>query len=127
MTKVLIVEDDEALRNVFSLIIKSAGHKVTAARDGEDGLKQLKSFSPDIVLLDMLMPVKTGLEFLQEADIKKNYPDTTVILLSNLSESHTIEEGLNLGAAKHVIKSNILPNDLIAIIEKYTTPPKSKK
>lgn len=120
MTKVLIIEDDDALRNVFDLIVKSAGHKVAVARDGAEGLKQLKDFSPDIVLLDMLMPVKSGLEFLQEADVKNHYPGTTVILLSNLSESHTVNEALRLGAVQHIIKSNILPSDLISTIANYT-------
>jgi len=119
MAKVLIVEDDEALRNVFSLIVKRGRHKVVLAQDGEEGLQQLKTFSPDIVLLDMLMPVKSGLEFLQEANVKKQYPDTTVILLSNLSESQTIDEGLRLGAVQHLIKSNILPTDLLDTIATY--------
>ena len=117
--KILIVEDDEALRNVFGIIVKSAGHEVKLAVDGSEGLKQLDAFSPDIVLLDMLMPVKSGLEFLQEADIKKRYPEVTVIILSNLSESQTIDEGLRLGAVQHIIKSNILPNDLLAAIDHY--------
>lgn len=113
MAKVLIVEDDQTLRDVFSLIVKSGGYKVGTAQDGQDALKKLAEFSPDLILLDMLMPVKSGLEFLQEADITNTHPKTTVIILSNLSESQTIQQALKLGAKKHLIKSNIQPTDLL--------------
>lgn len=120
MPKVLIVEDDEALRTVFCMIVERAGYNVQLAKDGSEGLKQLSSFSPDIVLLDMLMPVKSGLELLQEAQVTKNYPETTVIVLSNLSDSKTIDKALELGAVKHLIKSNIAPQDLINTVKEYT-------
>ena len=120
MSKVLVVEDEEALRTVYCMIVESAGFEVAQASDGAEGLKQLKAFKPDLVLLDMLMPIKTGLEFLQAANIKKRYPKTTVIILSNLSESPTIQEALKLGAVRHLIKSNIMPDDLLAIVKSHT-------
>ncbi|MDB5183977.1 MAG: DNA-binding response regulator VicR [Candidatus Saccharibacteria bacterium] len=113
MAKILIVEDDKALRDVFELIVKSGGHNVRVAQDGADALKRLPKFIPDIILLDMLMPVKSGLEFLQEANLKKAYPAIVVIILSNLSDSQTIQEALKLGAVKHLIKSDIMPDDLL--------------
>ena len=114
MSKVLIVEDDQALRDVFSLIVRSDGYEVEVAEDGAEGLQKLNSFSPDIVLLDMLMPVKSGLEFMQEANMSKTHPDTTVVILSNLSESGTIDQALKLGAVKHMIKSDVSPDMLLA-------------
>lgn len=120
MTKVLIIEDEEALRTVYCMILETAGYKVSQARDGQEGLDQLTSFLPDIILLDMLMPVKNGLEFLQEAYIKRDYPKTTVIILSNLSDSPTIQEALRLGAARHLIKANTLPNDLLDVVKKHS-------
>lgn len=119
MAKVLIVEDDQALREVFSLIVSSGGHEVVAAQDGSDGLRKLKKFHPDIVLLDMLMPIKSGIDFLQESNIKKTHPDCVVIILSNLSESQTIDHALRLGAVKHIIKSDIDPKDLLKEINEY--------
>ena len=119
MAKILIVEDDPSLRDVFSIIVGSGGHTVSTAQDGSDALKKLPDVSPDLILLDMLMPVKSGLEFLQEADIKKAYPDTIVIILSNLSDSQTIQQALKLGAVKHIIKSDIMPNDLLRELDDY--------
>lgn len=119
MTKVLIVEDDETLRTVFQLIVKNAGYTVQVAKDGEEGIEQLSRFSPDIVLLDMLMPVKSGLELLHEAQVTKNYPGTTVIILSNLSDSESIQKALDLGAVKHLVKADIVPQDLLDTIKIY--------
>lgn len=119
MAKVLIIEDEEALRTVYCMILKTAGYKVSQASDGQEGLEQLASFLPDLILLDMLMPVKSGLEFLQEAYITRDYPKTTVIILSNLSDSPTIQEALKLGAARHLIKANTLPNDLLAVVKEH--------
>lgn len=119
MAKILIVEDDSALREVFSLIVVSGGHDVDVAQDGSEALERLQIFKPDIILLDMLMPVKSGIEFLQEADIKRSFPDCIVIILSNLSESQTIDHALKLGAVKHIIKSDIDPQDLLKEINSY--------
>lgn len=119
MANVLIVEDDTALREVFCLIVGNGGHTVVTAQDGSDALDKLKTFEPDIVLLDMLMPVKSGIEFLQESNIKKTHPKCVVIILSNLSESHTIDHALKLGAVKHIIKSDIDPKDLLKEIAEY--------
>lgn len=121
MARVLIVEDDNALREVFSMIVSSGGHTVVTAQDGSDALDRLEDFNPEIILLDMLMPVKTGIEFLQESNIRKTHPDCVVIILSNLSESQTITHALKLGAVKHIIKSDIDPKDLLKEIEGYVS------
>lgn len=115
--KVLIVEDDSALRTVYEMIVKSGGYQVATAEDGAEGLERLAEFQPDVVLLDMLMPVKSGLELLQEANLPENYPNTKVIIFSNLSDSDTIDEALRLGAVRHMIKSNTLPPEILAAIK----------
>lgn len=119
MNKVLIVEDEVTLRDVYELILMREGYDVEVARDGSEGLRKLGSFQPNLILLDMIMPVKSGLQFLKEAKMKLHYPDTTVIVLSNLSASDTVEQALKLGAKEHLIKANILPKDLIAAVQKY--------
>lgn len=119
MAKILIVEDDSALREVFSMIVASGGHVVDVAQDGSEALERLQTVKPDMILLDMLMPIKSGIEFLQEADVKRTFPDCIVIVLSNLSESQTIDHALKLGAVKHIIKSDIEPQDLLKEIDIY--------
>jgi CheY-like chemotaxis protein len=119
MSKVLIVEDEPLLRDVYEIIIKREGYNVAVACNGQEGLILLESFIPDVVLLDMLMPIKNGLELLQEANFKKKYPKTSVVILSNLSDSNIINSALKLGAVEHLVKSNIQPDQIVSTIKKY--------
>ncbi len=119
MTQVLIIEDDETLRTVYEFVIKKSGYTVATARNGQGGLELLERFSPKVVLLDMLMPVKNGMDFLKEAKVRSRFPDTAVILLSNLSESALLEQAIKLGARETLLKANIIPADLIKIVAKY--------
>ncbi len=121
MARVLVVEDDEALRTVYGIITEAAGHTVKLAENGAIGLTELAAFKPNVVLLDMLMPIKSGIELLQEADIKTNYPTTSVIVMSNLNDTETINKALKLGAVKYLVKSNTLPEDIVKTITQYSS------
>lgn len=113
MTKVLIVEDNETLNEAYKLILEKDGHTVSTAFNGEEGLEKLKEVSPDLILLDMLMPKMDGLEFLRHFDAKK-YPKTTIIILSNLNEDEQVDEARRLGAHRYILKANTSPRELAA-------------
>lgn len=111
MTKVLIIEDNETLNEAYKLILEKDGHEVTTAFNGEEGLEKLKDMSPDLILLDMLMPKMDGLEFLRHFSPTK-YPKTTIIILSNLNEDEQVEEARKLGAHRYILKANTSPREL---------------
>lgn len=111
MTKVLIIEDNETLNEAYKLILEKDGHDVTTAFNGEEGLEKLKDVSPDLILLDMLMPKMDGLEFLRHFNPGK-YPKTTIIILSNLNEDEQVEEARKLGAHRYILKANTSPREL---------------
>ncbi len=111
MTKVLIIEDNETLNEAYKLILEKDGHNVTTAFNGEEGLEKLKDLSPDLILLDMLMPKMDGLEFLRHFTPAK-YPQTTIIILSNLNEDEQVEEARKLGAHRYILKANTSPREL---------------
>ena len=113
MSKVLIIEDNETLNEAYKLILEKDGHKVSTAYNGEEGLEKLKSTSPDLILLDMLMPKMDGLEFLRRFKVDK-YPKTTIIILSNLNEDEQVEEARKLGAHRYILKANTSPRELAA-------------
>lgn len=112
---VLIVEDEQVLQDVYKLVLTSAGYDVHTADNGLEGLLQLKAVNPDIVLLDIFMPLMDGKEFMRNVDLK-DYPDTKIVIYSNLSDTETQEEMLGLGAKKFVLKSSMAPHDLIALV-----------
>jgi CheY-like chemotaxis protein len=111
MTKVLIIEDNETLNEAYKLILEKDGHEVTTAFNGEEGLERLQSLTPDLILLDMLMPKMDGLEFLRHFNPAK-FPKTQIIILSNLNEDEQVEEARKLGAHRYILKANTSPREL---------------
>jgi len=115
---VLIIEDELILQDVYKLIIASAGHTVFTANNGQEGLKILQKTTPDVILLDIFMPILDGREFLRNFD-KAKYPKTTIIVYSNLSDSIVQQELIDLGADKFILKASMTPNDLLKILAGY--------
>lgn len=87
------------------------------AVNGLEALEKMKSFQPDLVLLDMMMPKMTGLQFLEAADFPKNYPATKVIVFSNMSMPVEMDRAYELGATKYMLKSSTSPKQLAMLVE----------
>ena len=117
---ILIVEDEKILQDVYKFVLTSKGYTVHLADNGAKGLTQLAATKPDVVLLDIFMPVMDGKEFLRNLNLN-DYPDTKIIVYTNLSDSETQAEMLGLGACRFVLKSSMTPRDLIALIEEVTS------
>lgn len=112
--KVLIVEDDRFLRELYEELLSEEGFDVTTAEDGEIGFNKLHEGGYDIVLLDILLPKKDGLEILRE--IKKTGTQKSngpIILLTNLGQESIVKEGFELGAASYLIKSALTPDQVL--------------
>lgn len=112
---VLIIEDEKTLQDVYKLILSSQGYTVYTANNGLEGIGSLKKYKPDIVLLDIYMPIMGGKELLRNIDME-DYPGTKVIVYSNLSDFDTESEVLRNGATKFVLKSSMSPKDLTQLI-----------
>ncbi|MDL2363089.1 MAG: response regulator [Patescibacteria group bacterium] len=117
---ILIVEDEQILQDVYKLVLSSKGYTVHTANNGAEGLMQLAAVKPNVVLLDIFMPVMDGKEFMRNVDMSE-YPDTRIIVYTNLSDTKTQEEMLELGASEFVLKSSMTPRDLLMLIEKVTS------
>lgn len=118
MSKILIVEDEAVLQDVFRMVLERGGYEVETANNGLDGIQHLKSFQPDLVLLDIFMPVMDGREFLRNVDLS-DYPNTKVIVYSNLSDQQTETELRELGAHDFILKSSMTPSDLLALVGRH--------
>lgn len=110
---VLIVEDDEALNEAFSMVLTRAGYAVRAVFDGEAGLEEVNKQQPDLVILDLLMPIMDGKEFLEKLDKKHTMP---VVVMSNLDSKSEIQEALNLGATRYLLKAWASPDELVKVV-----------
>lgn len=116
MKTVLVVEDEKVLQDVYKIILDANGYNVVLANNGFEGLTQLKKHIPDIVLLDLFMPVMDGKEFMRNVELRQ-YPNTRVIINTNHSDSAVEEEMMSLGAHKFMLKSSMTPQDLVQLVE----------
>lgn len=116
MAKILVVEDDRDLNNAYGVILKNEGHEVVAALDGKQALEKVKDFSPDLILLDLLMPVMGGLEFLQHYDLLHDHDKVKVLIFTNMENSPEVEEAYKLGAHRCIIKSWTAPHNLAKVV-----------
>ena len=116
MAKILIVEDDRDLNNAYCVILKNEGHEVQAAFDGKEALAKTNTFTPDLILLDLLMPVMGGLEFLQHYDLVKKHSTVKVLIFTNMENSPEVGEAYKLGAKRCIIKSWTAPHNLARVV-----------
>lgn len=129
MPRILIVEDDRDLNNAYSIILKNEGHDVVSAFDGQEALVKIKDFSPELILLDLLMPIMGGLEFLQHYDLLKTHSGVKVLIFTNMENSPEVTEAYKLGAHRCIIKSWTAPHNLARVISDAlaTKPAKTPK
>lgn len=116
-TKVLIIEDDPFLLNIYSTKFEGEGYEVILAENGELGLK-LASQKPDIILLDIMMPKLDGFGVLEGIKKKKELSKIPIILLTNLSQSTDVDKGLAMGANDYLIKAHFMPSEVVSKVEK---------
>ena len=113
---ILIVEDEKLLQDSLAMILRSQGYIVFVAGDGLEAIERLKTNTPDLILLDYFMPRLSGKEFLENIDVV-DYPDTKIIVTSNISDQSVVEEMLRLGAHRYVLKSSLSPTDLLRLVD----------
>ena len=116
MAKILIVEDEQALRTAYEKLLIKGGHHVALATNGEAGVMAAKSEQPDLVLLDLLMPDSNGLDFLKQFNTHTN-PDTKIMVFTNMGTLPVEMEAKKLGVNQYVTKSSLSPQQLLEAID----------
>jgi len=105
---VLLIEDDGAIADMYRIQLEYDGYQVTIATTGENGFASMAAARPDIVLLDLLLPDRSGFEIM--VDIEKEFPNhPPVVILSNYGEPTMIDKGFALGAIEYLVKSRVTP------------------
>jgi len=115
--QILVVEDDQFLSSLATNQLAKEGYKVSSAFDGEWGLKSVAEKKPDLVLLDIIMPVMNGFEMLKRMKADPAMKDIPVIIFSNLGQDSEIEEGKQLGADDFLVKAKFTLREVMDKIE----------
>lgn len=117
-SKIAIIEDDLAIIQMYRMKFTSEGYDVATAENGVEGLKLIEEFKPDIVLLDLMMPVMTGSDMLTELRQKPWGKDARVIILTNMGENEAPESTKNAGIEGFIVKAEMTPKQVADYVTK---------
>ncbi len=110
--KILLVEDDMALANLYKMELESKGNTVIHVAEGSQAVEAVRQNAPDVVLLDVMLPGKNGLEILQEVRDSEDIKDAKVIMLTNFGNEENVSTALELGALDYIMKYKITPSEM---------------
>ena len=112
MAKVLLIEDDPLVLRMYEKVLKYAHFEVFTAEGGEEGLLAAKNNRPDLIFLDIMMPIMDGLEVLDRLKADVNTANVPVVMLTNLSGEKDAKVAMDKGALLYMVKSEYKPNDI---------------
>ena len=121
MNKVLLVEDDPFLSSLLKNRLQKEGIEINLAKDGEEALNSLKSAKPDLILLDLILPKKSGFEVMEEIrnDPQMQSQEVPIIIISNLGQPEDISRGEELGAIEYFVKAKTSIDELVNKIKDF--------
>lgn len=109
---VLLIEDDQTFADMYRLRLELDGYRVIEARDGQTALEVAASAQPDLIFLDIKLPLLDGLTVLEGLRADESTRHTPVVILSSYGEDDLRERGLRLGALEYLIKSHVVPDEV---------------
>ena len=116
--KILLIEDDRFLSEMYATKLTESGFIVETAFNGEEGLAKAENIKPKLVLLDIVLPKKDGFEVLAALKEKGFLKDMKIIALTNLGQKEEVEKGMSLGASDYIIKAHFTPTEVAAKVKK---------
>src|SRR6266436_6226086 len=114
--KILIVEDDQIVANIYRNKFSVEGYEVEVALDGQSGMEMLKTFRPDAVVLDLMLPKMTGVDFMKQIRAQSDFQHLPVIVFSNTYLTNMVQEAWKAGATKCLSKANCTPKQVLEVI-----------
>jgi len=119
MKKILLIDDDEILVDLYKAKFSQEGFNMTAALDGEQAIKLAKKEKPDLIILDILLPRGNGISVLKKIREDAEISSITVVAFSNFDDPTTKKEAFGLGVKDYLLKANFTPDQLVKKIEEY--------
>jgi len=117
-SKILMVEDDIFLRKLYRDKLKREGFEFIEAINGVEGVNKIQNEKPDLIILDLMLPIKNGFDVLTEIKQDPKLKKIPVIILTNLGQEDDIKEGLALGANEYLVKTEIRLTEAVEKIKK---------
>lgn len=124
MAKILLVEDDSNLREIYGARLGAEGHEITSAKDGEEALAVAIKARPDLIISDVMMPKISGFDMLDILRSTAETKDVKIIMMTALSQDEDRKRGTDLGADRYIVKSQVTLDDVVAIVNEVLSKPK---
>lgn len=118
-SKILIIEDDSFISDMYKIKLESEGFEVNVAPDGIQGLEEAGKWHPDLILLDIVMPKMDGFTVLQNLKERPDVQGIPVVMLTNLGQRDSVEKGLKLGARDYIIKAHFTPLEVVEKVKEF--------
>jgi twitching motility two-component system response regulator PilH len=125
MSKVMLIEDDDEIRQLYSRVFALEGLEIEAADNGLSALEQLQVYTPDLILLDIMMPTMNGMEFLDKLKADPATQNIPVIVLTNMADMNVTNSALAKGAVLCIIKSQTEPDQVVATVKGLLDKPQT--
>ena len=119
INKLLLVEDEKMLAEMYVTKFTSEGFEISHAADGEKGLVLAKELKPDLILLDIILPKIDGFAVLKELKQDATTRDIPVLLLTNLGQDEDVSKGKELGATDYLVKANHTPSEIVGKVKAF--------
>ena len=116
MKKILIIEDDQIVANVYRNKFAVEGYRAELALDGETGLKTMRTFHPDLIILDLMLPKMSGVDVIKQIRSEEEFSRTPIIIFSNTYLTNMIQDAWKAGATKCLSKSNCSPKEVLDVV-----------
>lgn len=124
--KILIIEDEAFIADIYARELTKAGFLVKIANDGMQGMQMLESETFDLLLLDIMLPGMHGLELLRQWRLKYPTSAMPVLLLTNLGQDEVIKEAFSLGAQGYLVKASYTPQQVVTEVQNTLQNPPTK-
>jgi CheY-like chemotaxis protein len=122
MPKILLVEDDYNLREIFEMRLKAEGYDTLTAGDGEEALDVAMKQKPDLIIADVMMPKLSGFEMLESLRAVPEMADTRAIMMTALGQAEDRARGESLGVLKYLVKSQVTLEDFVRVVRDILSP-----
>jgi CheY-like chemotaxis protein len=116
MKKILLIEDDQIVANIYRNKFANEGYQVECLMDGEAALTQARSFLPDLIILDLILPKISGVELIKQFRAEPALKETPIVVFSNTYLTNMVQEAWKAGATKCLSKANCTPRQILDVI-----------
>lgn len=120
--KILLVDDDVYIRDLYTEVLKDENYEVMIAANGEEALIMVAKDQFDLILLDVMMPKMDGIQVLSKVKKEPNYKEVPILMLTNFGQEDLVKQAVTIGSADYLLKYNLTPGELITKVKQVLSP-----